>query len=72
MRRDDELERTKDDDELELKNTIRQLIDRLEAARESSAEHRMILRQLTGVHDFSQLGRLIIEEYEMVARLALP
>ena len=32
----------------------------------------MIQRQLIGIRDFSQLGRLIIEEYEMAALLALP
>jgi hypothetical protein len=42
--------------ELELENTIRRLIALLDAAREGSAEHRMILRQLAGVRDSSQLG----------------
>ena len=35
-----------DDDELELENTIRQLIERKDAAVEGSAEYRMVIRQL--------------------------
>ena len=40
--------------ELELENTIRQLIDRMEAAREGSAEHRMIVHQLVGLRAGSE------------------
>jgi hypothetical protein len=36
---------------LELENTIWRLIALLDAAREGSAEHRMILRQLAGVRE---------------------
>jgi hypothetical protein len=52
-----------DDYELELENTIRRLIALLDAAREGSAEYRMIVRQLIGVRDSSELPSLIIEEY---------
>jgi len=52
-----------DDYELELENTIRRLIALMDAAREGSAEYRMIVRQLIGVRDSSELPSLIIEEY---------
>ena len=52
-----------DDYELELENTIRRLIALMDAAREGSAEYRMIVRQLIGVRDSSELPGLIIEEY---------
>jgi hypothetical protein len=52
-----------DDYELELENTIRRLIALMDAAREGSAEYRMIVRQLIGVRDSSELRGLIIEEY---------
>ena len=51
---------------------IRTLVRRLDAAREGSAEHRMVVRQLIGIRDFSELGGLIIEEFEMGAELFLP
>jgi hypothetical protein len=57
------------DDELEA--TIKQLVDRLDAVREGSAEYRMIIRQLTGLRDFSQLGGLIMEEYAMAGIIVL-
>jgi hypothetical protein len=56
----------------ELEATIKQLIARKDAAREGSAEYRMIVRQLIGIREFSQLGRLIIEDFEMRAELFLP
>jgi hypothetical protein len=52
----------------ELEATIRTLIYRLKQAREGSAEHRMIERQLIGPRDFSELGGLIFEDYDMAAR----
>jgi hypothetical protein len=51
---DNELERVKDADEIELENTIRRLLERLGAAREGSAEYRMIERQLEGVRSFGK------------------
>jgi hypothetical protein len=61
------------DYELELENTIRRLIALLDAAREGSAEHRMILRQLACVRDSSQLAGQIMEEYEeMVGAVSAP
>jgi hypothetical protein len=62
----------KDADHIELEATIKRLVDRLDEVREGSAEHRMIIRQLVGLRDFSEVGGLIIQDYEMIARLALP
>jgi hypothetical protein len=59
-------------EEEELEATIRTLVYRLDDAREGSAEHRMIIRQLQGIRDFSQLGRLIIEDFEMSALVYVP
>jgi hypothetical protein len=44
----------------------------LNATREGSAAHQMIVRQLVGIRHTSQLGSLIIEEFQMRAELALP
>ena len=55
-------------EEEELEATIKTLVDRLNDAREDSAEYRMVVRQLVGALEGSQLGRLILEEY---ARSAL-
>ena len=38
---------------------------RWEDAREGSAEYKMIVRQLTGLLEGSQIGRLIFEEFSM-------
>ena len=54
---------TPEDNELEA--TIGRLFDRLEDAREGSAEYRMIVRQLRGLQEGSQIGRLIFEEFSM-------
>jgi hypothetical protein len=51
---------TRKDDELEA--TIGQLFHRMNDARESSAEHKMIVRQLTGVRKSSEIASLIFEE----------
>jgi len=48
------------------------LVYRLDDAREGSAEHKMIIRQLVGVRDSSELAGLIIEEFEMRAEVSLP
>jgi uncharacterized coiled-coil DUF342 family protein len=53
---------TIDNDEQELENTIRQLIERRDAAREGSAEYRMVIRQLKGLRN-SKLAEEIMEEY---------
>ena len=49
--------------ENELERTIQQLTARLAAAREGSAEWRMVVRQLDGIRDRSQLAEQIMEEY---------
>jgi hypothetical protein len=54
---------TPEDDELE--DTIRQLFYRLKDAREGSAEYKMIVRQLRGLREGSEVGRLIFEEFSM-------
>ena len=65
--------RTVTEEELEATiKTLVTLVDRLDDAREGSAEHKMIIRQLVGALEGSQLGRLILEEYAMSARLSLP
>ena len=56
----------------ELEATIRRLVDRLNAAREGSAEYRMIVRQLVGIRKTSELGGLIIEGHELYGDLSLP
>ena len=53
-----------DDDELELENTIRQLIERKDAAVEGSAEYRMVIRQLKGLRNSRELAGPIMEEYD--------
>jgi hypothetical protein len=53
---------TPEDDELEA--TIGRLFDRLEDAREGSAEYRMIVRQMKGLRN-SEIGGLIFEEFSM-------
>ncbi|MGY8663143.1 hypothetical protein Q3C01_12335 [Bradyrhizobium sp. UFLA05-109] len=59
-------------EEIALEDTIADLAYRLKHAREGSAEYKFIERQLTGVFHSSELGGLIIEEYEMRAELAVP
>jgi len=48
-----------------LEATIRDLFYRLERARESSAEYRMIVRQLKGLQEGSEIGGLIFEEFNI-------
>ena len=53
--------------ELELEEVVRQLADRLDHAREGSAEYKMILRQMDGIRHGSELGGLLMEEYDIGA-----
>ena len=48
-----------------LEGTVRQLFYSLEDAREGSAEYKMIVRQLTGLREGSEIGCLIFEEFSM-------
>jgi len=52
-------------EEIELEDIIRELAYRLEDAREGSAEYKMILRQMNGIQRGSELGSLIMEEYDI-------
>ncbi len=52
-------------EELELEQVVRRLAYRLRDAEEDSAEQRMILRQMDGIRHGSELGGLIMEEYDM-------
>jgi hypothetical protein len=52
-------------EEIELEEIIRQLADRLRFAREGSAAYRMILRQMDGIRHGSELGGLLMEEYDI-------
>jgi hypothetical protein len=54
----------KTDDEIELEEIITQLDARLREVREGSAAHKMILRQLDGIRHGSELGGLLMEEYD--------
>jgi len=54
----------KTDEEIELEEILIQLDRRLQAAREGSAEHQMILRQMEGIRHGSELGGLLMEEYD--------
>lgn len=49
--------------EKELECTIENLVERLIIAREGSATWRMVVRQLDGIRDHSQLAEQIMEEY---------
>jgi hypothetical protein len=53
----------------ELESIIDDLAYRSRHLREGSAEHRMIVRQLAGIPRGSQLGALIIEEYDMACKI---
>ncbi|MGV7216855.1 hypothetical protein [Bradyrhizobium sp. UFLA05-112] len=59
-------------EEIALEDTIADLVYRLKHTREGSAEYKFIERQLTGIFHGSELGGLIIEEYEMRAEVAVP
>ncbi|MCP3459777.1 hypothetical protein [Bradyrhizobium sp. CCGUVB23] len=59
-------------EEIELEDTISDLVYRLSHAQEGSAEYKFIERQLTGIFHGSQLGGLIIEEFEMSGEIAVP
>src|SRR5260370_24110902 len=55
-------EQPPDAEEEALEATIRRLAERRDAAREGSAEYRMVIRQLKGLRN-SQLAEQIMEEY---------
>ena len=51
-------------EEIELEDIILQLDARLQDVREGSAAYKMILRQLDGIRHGSELGGLLMEEYD--------
>jgi AAA+ ATPase superfamily predicted ATPase len=51
-------------DELALEDVVRRLVYRLQEAREDSAAERMVLRQLEGIRRGSELGALLMQEYD--------
>ena len=57
-------EQPPDAEEEALEATIRQLIERKDAAVEGSAEYRMVIRQLKGLRDSRELAGPIMEEYD--------
>ena len=56
-------------EEQQLEEIIADLAYRLRQARPGSAEYRMVERQVAGIKHGSELGCLIVEEYEMAAKL---
>ena len=48
----------------QLEKLLAQVIERRDAAREDSAKHKMILRQMEGIRHGSELGGLLMEEYD--------
>ena|SRR5215831_15266687 len=69
---DAEAEERAEADKLEA--LIQELVYRLDDAREGSAEHRMLQRQLVGIRDGSEgeLGCLIMEDFTYYRGLSLP
>jgi hypothetical protein len=59
-------------EEIELGDILRRLAHRLEDAREDSAEYKMILRQMDGIRRCSELGGLLMEEYDISGIRAVP
>jgi hypothetical protein len=57
-------EAPKSDHEIELEEVVRQLAYWLRQAREDSAEYKMIVRQMEGIRHGSELGGLLMEEYD--------
>jgi len=55
--------------EQQLEEIVADLAHRLRQARPGSPEYRMVERQVAGIKHGSELGCLIVEEYEMEARL---
>jgi hypothetical protein len=51
-------------EEIELEEIISDLAYRRKHADEDSAEYRMIMRQMEGIRRGSELGSLILEEYD--------
>jgi hypothetical protein len=56
-----------DTETLELQDAIMQLDAQYRAARPDSAERRMIERQMGGIRRGSELGGLLMDEYDMSA-----
>ena len=52
-------------EEIELERIVKRLAYQLHAAKEDSAEQQMILRQMEGIRHGSELGGLLMEEYDM-------
>ncbi|QHO72080.1 hypothetical protein ACH79_05075 [Bradyrhizobium sp. CCBAU 051011] len=52
-------------EELELEGIVYRLVHQLYAAREDSAEYKMIKRQLEGIRHGSELGGLLMQEVDM-------
>jgi hypothetical protein len=52
-------------EELELEEIIKRLAHQLYEADEDSAEYRMIERQMEGIRHGSELGGLLMQEYDM-------
>ena len=57
-------EAPKSDEEIKLEEVVSDLAYRLRRASEGSAEYRMIVRQMEGIRHGSELGGLILEEYD--------
>jgi hypothetical protein len=55
----------KTDEEHELEAIVARLAYQLEDAREGSAEYKMIERQMDGIRHGSELGGLLMEEYDI-------
>ena len=51
-------------EEIELEEIVSDLAYRRDHADEGSAEYKMILRQMAGIRRGSELGCLILEEYD--------
>ena len=54
----------KSDEELALEDIVSDLAYRLKHAPEGSAEYKMTIRQMAGIRRGSELGSLILEEYD--------
>ena len=52
-------------EELELEGIIYRLAHQLREAQEGSAEYKMIERQMEGIRRGSELGGLLMQEYDM-------
>ena len=52
-----------------LGDIVSDLAYRLRQSREGSAEYRLLYRQLDGIRRGSQLGALIVEEYQITSKI---